>query len=212
MIIHTFTEAGDGHANEDAVDRRLHPADSDFALCALADGQGGQSGGAAAARIAVSSVLDAACAMAPPSLLAPSTWLDLCGAADRGAAAPRDVGYCTLVALVATSEWVVGASSGDSAAVLVLDATAVILTERQRKQPPVGSGGASFEPFSARLGGRWRILVVSDGVWKYVGWERMLALGRSVEGRDVADALRREAVARSGGLLPDDFSLVVLDA
>src|SRR5688572_13472511 len=121
MPIHTFTEAGDGHANEDAIDGRRHSADDAIVVCALAAGQGGQSGGATAARVAVSSVLDAACAAAPRTLLTPSTWLDLCATADRSVVGARNGGYCTLVALVATREWVVGASCGDSAAILILD-------------------------------------------------------------------------------------------
>jgi len=209
MMIYTFTEAGDGHANEDAIAYRSYPATDDFALCALADGQGGRSGGGIAAQTAVLLALDTACAVKPESLLSPLRWVDVCSAADRGVAAAPDTGYCTLVALVVTDEWVVGASSGDSAAVLILDHSAVILTDRQHKNPPVGSGAAKFEGFSAKLGMRWRVLLASDGVWKYVGWERIIALGRSVQGNQVADALRRE-VLQSHRLLPDDFSVIII--
>jgi hypothetical protein len=211
MLIHTFTEAGEGHTNEDAIAHRSHPANGSFALCALADGQGGRSGGAAAARLAVSSTLDVACEVAPETLLLPSTWFNVCGTADRNVAAANDAGYCTLVGLVITGEWVVGASSGDSAAILILGHAAVILTDRQRKNPPVGSGAAVFETFSAGLGKWWRILVVSDGVWKYVGWEQTTAIGRAAHAHDVAGALRREGVTRSGGKLPDDFSVIVIE-
>ena len=57
----------------------------------------------------------------------------------------------------------------------------------------------------------WRILVVSDGVWKYVGWERMIAVGRSAQGNQIADALRRE-VLQSHSILPDDFSVIVIES
>src|SRR5215468_10589551 len=136
MMIYTFTEAGDGHANEDAIAYRPYPGAENFALCALSDGQGGRSGGGIAAQTAVLLALDAACAAPPESLLSPLRWVDVCSVADRGVAAAPDTGYCTLVALVATSEWIVGASSGDSAAALILDHSAVILTDRQHKNPP----------------------------------------------------------------------------
>jgi PPM family protein phosphatase len=211
MMIYTFTEAGDGHANEDAIAYRPHPAADNFALCALADGQGGRPGGGMAAQTAVLLALDAACAVKPEALRSPIRWLDICNVADRGVAAEPDIGYCTLVALAAAGEWVVGASSGDSAAVLILEHSAVILTDRQHKNPPVGSGAARFEAFSARPGMGWRILVASDGVWKYVGWERMIAVGRSAQGNQIADALRRE-VLQSHRLLPDDFSVIVIES
>jgi hypothetical protein len=211
MMIYTFTEARDGHANEDTIAYRSHPANDDFTLCALADGQGGRSGGGIAAQTAVLLALDAACAVKMEALLSPLSWLDVCHTADRGVAAEPNTGYCTLVALVATGEWVVGASSGDSAAVLIHEHSAVILTDRQHKNPPVGSGAAQFEAFSARLRMRWRVLVASDGTWKYVGWERMIAVGRSAQGNQIADALRRE-VLQSHKFLPDDFSVIVIES
>ena len=211
MMIYTFTEARDGHANEDAIAYRSHPATDNFALCALADGQGGRSGGGIAAQTAVLMALNAACAMKTEVLLSPLSWLDICNTADRGVAAEPNTGYCTLVALVATGEWVVGASSGDSAAVLIQGHSAAILTDRQHKNPPVGSGAAKFEAFSARPGMRWRGLVASDGVWKYVGWERMIAVGRSAQGNQIAEELRREVI-QSHKFLPDDFSVIVIES
>jgi serine/threonine protein phosphatase PrpC len=211
MMIYTFTEAGDGHSNEDAIDYRPHPGTHNFALCALSDGQGGRSGGGIAAQAAVSLALDAACAVKPEALLSPSKWLDICSVADRGVTAEPGAGFCTLVALAAAGERVVGASSGDSAAVLILEQSVVMLTDRQHKNPPVGSGAAKFEAFSARPGAVWRVLVVSDGVWKYVGWERMIAVGRSAQGNQIAGALRRE-VLQSHKFLPDDFSVIVIES
>lgn len=101
MTVYTFTEAGYGHANEDAIAHRLHPATDNFALCALADGQGGRSGGGIAAKAAVSLALETACAVRLEALLSPLKWLDVCNVADRGVAAEPDAGYCTLVALAA---------------------------------------------------------------------------------------------------------------
>ena len=70
--------------------------------------------------------------------------------------------------------FVAGASSGDSAALLVAGRHATELTAGQRKDPPVGSGVATAVPFAVTARGPWRLLVMSDGVWKYVGWDRVV--------------------------------------
>src|SRR5262245_34443345 len=70
----TFSEAG-GHAdNEDAFMARPHPSGSERWLCVLADGQGGQAGGAAAARLACRTMMDAAIRQPIHSLLSPDAW------------------------------------------------------------------------------------------------------------------------------------------
>ena len=58
---------------------------------------------------------------------------------------------------------------------LVNDGGAAVLTADQRKNPPVGSGAAVFTEFTAELGHGWRVLGLTDGVWKYVGWDRVIA-------------------------------------
>lgn len=210
MLIFCFTEAGHARRNEDAIATLEHPSASDVLIVGLADGQGGQPGGAQAAAIASSVAVDAASDCAVHDLLIPTSWVNICHAADAAVATARDAGRSTLVALCATSEWVVGGSAGDSAAVIVFDDAAAVLTERQRKNPPVGTGCAVFEPFSARLDGNWQLIVLSDGAWKYAGWETIIRLGREHRGPRLISALRDAAVHRRGGELPDDFSVVVL--
>ena len=88
MDIYTYSEPGQGHDNEDAVLIQSHPGDSNTLLCALADGQGGQSGGAEAARLAVQESLKVAATFSPSMLLKESTWLRILSAADE-AVEPR---------------------------------------------------------------------------------------------------------------------------
>src|SRR6185369_1355332 len=88
--------------------------------------------------------------------------------ADAAVAADREAGFTTLVGLCVGADHVAGASCGDSAAVAVCGASAPrVLTSRQWKNPPVGSGEATFVPFEMELAEPWRLLVMSDGVWKY---------------------------------------------
>jgi serine/threonine protein phosphatase PrpC len=54
----TYTEAGAGHANEDFALAQPHPADERVLLCALADGQGGRSGGREVAQMAAQKAWD----------------------------------------------------------------------------------------------------------------------------------------------------------
>ena len=86
-----------------------------------------------------------------------------------------------------------------------------ILTDNQYKNPPVGSGGARMTPFSSPLGREWKLLVVSDGVWKYIGWERFERLAASESGLGLIEALRAETLSRLGGTFADDFSVALLE-
>jgi PPM family protein phosphatase len=167
ISVTSFSEAG-GHAvSEDAFEVRRHPADPDCWLCVLADGQGGQAGGADAARIACRFAAEAACQLAPQHLSKPSMWIILLKEADAAVRAEPDAGFTTLIGFSIAGDALHGASSGDSAVLVVSgDGIPRQATADQFKNPPVGSGSARFVPFSASLAGRWSVLAMSDGVWK----------------------------------------------
>jgi PPM family protein phosphatase len=102
---------------------------------------------------------------------------------------------------------VFGASAGDSGAWLI-GATAVQdLTEHQRQKPLLGSGNAvpiGFGP--VRHEGR--LLMASDGLFKYVPYARICDLARSVALADAPTEL--VAAARlSSGTLQDDVAVLV---
>jgi hypothetical protein len=84
-----------------------------------------------------------------------------------------------------------------------------ILTGHQVKNPPVGSRGAVFVEFAAPLAPPWKVLVMTDGVWKYAGWEEVLRIVAAEQGQCILSALQERArLARTGGL-PDDFTAVL---
>ena len=86
------------------------------------------------------------------------------------------------------------------------------LTANQRKNPPVGiPGGATFVPFATRLVGRWSVLAMSDGVWKYVGWERLVRAAAEFRGEECVSQLQRAARLPGSGRIPDDFTVVVFE-
>ncbi len=207
-LVHS--EAGEGHANEDVVVVRPHPGDAGLLLCSLADGQGGQVGGARAAQVAGEESLRAACSFPANELRGAAPWYTIVGAADEAVCEDDAAGFCTLVSLGVSGGEVWGASCGDSGALLLSGGRDFLLTEDQRKNPPVGSSAARPVAFSARLTPGWTLLILSDGVWKYVGWEHIVRTAVQNQGRELVAALRQAAWDANGGRLPDDFSVALL--
>ena len=206
----THSEPGHDHANQDVALVRPHPDDALSLLCALADGQGGRSGGAEAAHLAASECLSAASTFPAASLLDEAAWYPIVNAADEAVCEDDDAGYTTLVGLCVSAGVVCGASCGDSGALLLAGGRERLLTEHQRKDPPVGSSAARPVAFSARLVPGWKLLIVSDGVWKGIGWDGIARLARAHAGEALIAALRRAALDENGGALGDDFSVILL--
>lgn len=197
---YSFTAAGGHPLNEDAF--VLRPlANSAGYLVALADGQGGRSGGARAAQIA-SQVASAS-----------ANWAESLPAADSAVAADPEAGFTTLVALAIEGDFLSGASCGDSAAVAVSGGNAPrVLTSRQFKNPPVGSGEVDFIPFEMTLIRPWRVLVMSDGVWKYATWDRVWDYAARLSGEELIAELQEAARLKTTGEFQDDFTIVLLES
>jgi len=204
-----YSEAGRGHQNEDAIEVRTHPQNPDALLCALADGQGGQRGGAAASQIAVRQCLGLASAYSAEQLLEPSRWYKILSRVDDAVCEDADAGYTTLVGAIVMDGRICGASCGDSEAWLVASAEHLFLTERQHKNPSVGSGAAYPTAFSARFGAGARLLIMSDGVWKYTSPDLIVESARKKEAAELVRSLRDSQLRQSTGGLPDDFSIIV---
>ncbi len=208
----SFSEAG-GHAVcEDAFEVHRHPSDPDGWLGFLADGQGGQAGGAEAARIACRVAAEAALSLSPHQLSDSRTWTALLQQADAAVAADHEAGFTTLIGLSILGDVLHGASCGDSAVLVVSeDQGPRQATADQLKNPPVGSGVATFIPFTATLAGRWSVLAMSDGVWKYAGWDRIFETVATHRGESLVAALQAAARLRRSGQFPDDFTVVLFE-
>jgi serine/threonine protein phosphatase PrpC len=195
--ISTFSEAG-GHAtNEDAfLVREVADRPGRWLVC-VADGQGGRAGGARAARMACDCIAEG---RDPRE-------------ADAIVAADPEAGFTTLVAFGVTGDAIEGVSCGDSAALLVCGSGKTTeLTKLQRKNPPVGSGEAEFSLFKAAPVRPWRLLAMTDGVWKYVGWDRVRDLASRLGGAELLAALRAAARLPRSGQFQDDFTVVLIEA
>jgi hypothetical protein len=214
-IIETFicSEVGGHKEIEDAFELRRHAVARASYIGVVADGQGGQRGGGPAARLACAKCIELALTHSPELLLQPTTWSTLLRTVDETIANDPAAGYTTLAAFCLTSHSVCGASSGDSAVVLFDSRSrANTLTERQHKNPPVGSGAAVFVPFAASLQAPWTFLAMTDGVWKYVGWDCVAQASALADGREIIPFLRERAALPATGRLQDDFTMIVLRA
>jgi len=178
---------------------------------AVSDGQGGQTGAAEAAQCACRTFLQQVESMAAKHLASPTNWLSWLQVVDEAVRQDSVAGYCALVALAVSETSVIGASCGDCAALAYgAGQEPKVLTSRQRKNPPVGSGAADFTPFAFSLVSPWTVLLCSDGVWKYTGWDLLTSLDPQQPGEVIIEALRRRAVLPRTGDLQDDFTLVVM--
>ena len=215
--IHSLSLAGELGPNEDACLSLGHPRRANLSLCAVSDGQGGRPGGAAASSLACQTIIGLAAQCSPLRLHWPLTWGSMARRADRLVRAAPGAGFCTLVALAVGARRVSGAACGDSAAVLAVgnDATQ-FLTREQHKNPPVGSGNASFTFFSARVcpGKPWTLLLMTDGVWKFTGLDPVIeaAISRA-PAPHILDQLQT-AARRNAPLMKrsirDDFTVIVV--
>jgi hypothetical protein len=85
------------------------------------------------------------------------------------------------------------------------------VTASQQKDPPVGSGAAHFVPFGAALVGPWAVLAMSDGVWKYAGWDRIAAAVDGERGQRLIERVQGLARLPGSGRFPDDFTIVLCE-
>ena len=209
----TFSQAGGHTANEDAFITRRHPGDDTVLICALADGQGGRPGGREAAERACTVAVDTALSYSPKQLMRSKSWLKVLCEADKAVHQDDEAGFTTLVALCISDGVVCGGSSGDSAAVLVnVYDQFRTLTKKQKKNPPVGTGQAQFVLFKESLIDPWLVILMSDGLWKYVGWARVTSLLRRERGETLLKELTTEARLVGRGTYRDDTTIIIVES
>lgn len=206
MQLFQITEAGHNHRNEDRLLAQRHPRDSGLWICVLADGQGGQAGGEQAAQSAANSCLKLASEMEPRLLCKEKSWLEILATTDE--IVNQNFGFTTLVALCADENQICGASVGDSMALWIGPNQERELSQKQRKNPPIGSGAAIPIEFSQRWQSGENLVLMSDGVWRYIGANAIAQIGREAPVESLAAVLRQRQIENNGGVLADDFSLI----
>lgn len=212
MKVFTYTENGAHQENEDfiaAVERSEN--DSEILVSVLCDGQGGRPGGATASQSAVRFCLEIADESSHTKLLNPFEWLEIGKQIDKKVAETERAGLTTFIGLAVGKNFAAGVSCGDSRALLLLDDKLFDLTDGQKKHPAVGSTIAPFRPFSAKLEGVWKILLMSDGVWKFIDANEMKRIILEHSGNALILNLKNQIIEKFRQL-PDDFSIILIEA
>ena len=50
---------------------------------------------------------------------------------------------------------------------------------------------------------------MSDGVWKYAGWQKIIELASEQRGQALLNAIQSAARLKGSGRFPDDFTVVM---
>lgn len=191
--------------NQDQIEtRRLQNAH----LVALADGAGGQAGGALAARIAIETALDFLESTSDPFDL--DTLRTAISLADEAVEAHRDAGFSTLIVLACDEVRVAGASVGDSMTLHISPGGETELSAKQRRRPPLGSGSCLGTPFGREARGGEQTLLMSDGVFGYVAPETLAQTCRESSDSEVLPRLLGLQKRSESGDLFDDWSAILL--
>jgi serine/threonine protein phosphatase PrpC len=172
-------------------------------VLALADGAGGVGGGARAAQVAVELALESAFVIDPRD---GSAWCQLLARIDAELGADPDAGEATLVVAAVWEGGLVGASVGDSGAVLFGDAL-LDLTEHQHRRPLLGTGMAQPVPFQASAASG-TLLLASDGLLHYTQPDAIHRIIRGPDLQQAAHALVQSVRLPSGALWDDTCVLL----
>ena len=166
-------------------------------VAVVADGAGGTGGAAEAARAVIEAVRRLGWQRES------GRWVELLGRLDH-VVSPAQT---TAVIVAVSSTGLAGASVGDSEAWWWEGPAEHALTKAQRRKPLLGSGSALPVGFSLEARGAGQLVLGSDGLWKYVRWER------------VREALQHppplaahhlvQSVRYPSGTFPDDVAVVV---
>jgi serine/threonine protein phosphatase PrpC len=177
-------------------DRAAVVETTDGIVAVLADGAGGTGGGELAAQAVVDAVTARGSAL---------DWAAVLEELDD----PRKLGMgqTTAVIVEVTARGIRGASVGDS----IATANGDELTRFQRRKPLLGSGEADVMALgTGPLTGR--LLVASDGLWKYAPVRAIEQIVR--ETAELADVPVRlvELLRRRSGTPADDISIIVAES
>jgi serine/threonine protein phosphatase PrpC len=168
----------------------------------IADGAGGLSGGAEAAAMAVDLVRRQA------SILdGPDSCVALLQNVDRNVANDGAAGETTCVLAVLTGDNVYGASVGDSGAWVIQQNGVIDLTRRQVRKPFIGTRCASPVSFSHKLSNGEKLLIATDGLFKYTSPEKIENVCQVDAPETVASRLI-ELIRYPSGALPDDITII----
>ncbi|HRI64217.1 MAG TPA: PP2C family serine/threonine-protein phosphatase [Polyangium sp.] len=175
------------------------------AVIVVADGAGGVGGAAIAAQFVCDFLMDRAAKATGDGVF----WVRALRDADAALAADSHGGLTTAVVVEIRGTSLCGASVGDSGAWALNESGIVDLTAAQIRKPLIGSGEAKLVAFGPVLL-RERLLVATDGIFKYAHRDVIAACALNAKLDDAAEALL-EAVRLRNGFFQDDIALILCD-
>jgi serine/threonine protein phosphatase PrpC len=189
--------------NPENQDRGLVLDDGQRIILCVADGAGGQSGGAEAASLAVKLIRQGAFLLSNANAC-----VETLRRIDEAMAKDSVAGETTCALAIVTSEEIFGASVGDSGVWWIAENGDLLnLTEVQQRKPFVGSGDAWPVPFQHRNQPGW-LLLATDGLLKYTSAERIVGICRE-QVVEFASKQLIDLVRYPSGGLPDDVTLIL---
>ncbi len=200
------TAKGDNDEDRIAIDHH-----ENHWIIVVADGAGGTGGGEIAAQAICNSVLAEFRAHTRAS--EDTRWGAFLLELDRKMLRTCQGGQTTAVVIDIHNGRITGASVGDSQAWLVTDISTQDLTRHQQRKPLLGSSEANpigIQPIymNGRIPGR--LLMGSDGLFKYAQPDRIASLARGADlDKAVTDLV--DAVRLKSGALPDDVAVVLCE-
>ena len=179
----------------------------DRIVLVVADGAGGMGGGAEAAQFICDRAMQ--CAKASPGNA--DAWEERLVAFDRELSVSAHGGHSAAVVAEVRNGRVSGASVGDSQAWLIdhEDNVLDLTTHRQRK-PLLGSGAARPRAFGPVDMNRRRLLVATDGLFRYAPMDHFACMAR-VTPAPRAPSTLSDMARLPNGELQDDLAIVVCD-
>jgi serine/threonine protein phosphatase PrpC len=193
-----MVESGDRGEDRVRTDR-----DGERLLVVVADGAGGTSGGADAAQGVCDAVI-AAFRNGQPS----KRWDERLKDIDSALASSPTGGQSTVVVTEICDGAIRGASVGDSGAWTINQDGITDLTAGQVRKPLMGTGAATPVAFEGSFGGR--LLVGTDGLFKYTERARVAALAAGSALDEAVHALVNAARLKNGRL-QDDITVVLCE-
>ncbi len=207
MTMRVLSHSQPSHPNRENQDQIEIRRIGNVRLIALTDGAGGQAGGALAARIAIQTALEyLETARNPFNSDELRTAISL---ADEAVEAHADAGFSTLIILACDEKRVAGASVGDSMALHIGPRGEMELSDKQRRRPPLGSGGCLGTPFEYDVRDDEQTLLISDGVFGYVALETLAQTCRESSDLEVMARLLELQKRSANGDLFDDWSAIL---
>jgi len=171
----------------------------------VADGAGGVGGAAIAAQFVCDFVMNRAKQISDDG----EFWSNALRDADAALLTDSHGGLTTAVVVEVRGSTLCGASVGDSGAWAITESGIVDLTVGQVRKPMIGSGAARPVAFGpVPLHGR--LLVASDGIFKYASRAVIVASALSGAIENAADALI-DAVRLRNRRLQDDVALILCE-